>query len=117
MRPHVSFPAAKPMPITAKDRNHAPSPHRASIPLPRLIFIYILVIMPVMTWTAPRIRDPMSTGMASSSGSNSFHRDTLAGSTPVSRPRIWGIRSPKKPPVSAPQIKVLIPHSPSRGII
>ena len=61
-------------------RNHAPSPHSASMVCPRLIFIYILTIMPVKTWITPRISAPISTGTASSRGENRAGRaKVLAG--------------------------------------
>ena len=46
--------------------------------------------------------------MVSFSGSNSDGRATvLAGSMSL---HSWGMKSPRKPPVSAPKIKVMMPH-------
>ena len=108
---------AMPPPARIKTRNHAPSLQRAAMVSPRLICLYMLTPMPVKIWMTPSTREPIRTISASSSGENRDHRGTLSGSTPVRMPRIWGIRSPKKPPVRNPQINVLIPHSPIRGIM
>lgn len=81
---------------------------RASIKSPSFTFRYTLMPMPVKIWITPRISDPIIMATISSRGVTSAGiSKVLAGSMMLSS---WGMKSPKKPPVRAPTMKVLMPH-------
>ena len=80
--------------------------------------------MPVNTWITPSTKEPSMMATVSFSGVKSAGiSKVLLGLMTF---RICGIKSPKKPPVMAPTINVLMPHQntssiklrvPSRGLL
>ena len=66
------------------------------------------MVMPVKIWMAPRTSEPTMMAIVSLSGENSAGRSkVLAGLMSL---HSCGIKSPKKPPVSAPKRNVAMPH-------
>ena len=83
----------------------------ASATSPVWTFRTTLMIIPVMIWIRPSTSEPIRIARVSFSGVNrAGSARVLAGLMILA---IWGMKSPKKPPVSAPMRKVLMPHSSS----
>ena len=99
------------------------SSKRASRKLPAWIFRTMLMVMPVMICTQPRAMEPSMMATVSFSGvKRAGSSSVLSGSMILA---IWGMKSPRKPPVMAPTMVVLMPHQktssmkfrvPSRGL-
>ena len=104
--------AINPMPM--KTIHHVTSSKIASSTCPAFSLRMKLTAMPVTIWTIPRAMAPTRIISVSFSGVNRAGR---AKSPPVVSFTTWVRKSPKKPPVSAPQKKVETPHSCKRPII
>ena len=73
-----------------------------------MIFLTALTPIPVKIWIRPSASDPIMMGMVSFSGVNSDGSSKVLFGLMILQS--CGMKSPKKPPVSAPKIKVLMPH-------
>ena len=99
-------------PSPRKTIHQVSSSHTASITWPSFSFLMKLMAMPVMICTKPRAMAPTRIIMVSFRGVNrAGSSKVLPGSISLNS---WVRKSPKKPPVRAPMIKVLTPHRPSR---
>ena len=89
------------------------SSQMASATWPACTLRTTLMIMPVMIWIRPKAREPTRMASVSLRGVNRAGSSVsvVLGLMILAN---WGIKSPRKPPVSAPMIKVLMPHSSSR---
>ena len=81
---------------------------RASMKSPSWTFLTTLTVMPVKIWIRPMTRDAPMISMVFVRGvKRAGISKVLAGLMIF---KSWGMKSPKKPPVSAPTINVLTPH-------
>lgn len=95
--------------MPANTTHQVSSSQMASMISPFLSFSTKLMAMPVTIWTKPSAMAPMRIVIVSSSGVKS-EGSALNVVLGLMIPASCGRKSPKKPPVSAPMINVLMPQ-------
>ena len=95
--------------MPANTTHQVSSSQTASMISPFLSFSTKLMAMPVTIWTKPSAIAPMRIAIVSSSGVKSAG-SALNVVSGLIMPTSCGRKSPKKPPVSAPMINVLMPQ-------
>lgn len=95
--------------MPANTTHQVSSSQTASMICPFLIFSTKLMAMPVTIWTKPSAMAPIRIVIVSSSGVKSAG-SALNVVSGLMMPTSCGRKSPKKPPVSAPMMNVLMPQ-------